>query len=443
MLPTTQAERPPKRKAAELTLGGLGVPGLSTFQSDDDTRGGRLASSTDGHGRKKADALEREAKAEREREKRQAERPVEIQLGRAAAAQADLEKKNRAQRGPQSVKNLQLGAVRAILKDRYGAGSEHWTVPDDDAGRDDINILAEVLAAIPGKTHGAVVREIRTRAPFLTDSEADHIAEASAAFEVQKLVNTESIGNRINLSDEKRRALKTWTIRPAGYSKDDLKREAKEREAARKREKRAAERAARPPKEPPAHGGWKASGLPKSTFYDRQKNPPKPKGPKPWELEGVSRTTWYRRSKDVETGGTKIRTDRVRTNTESIYRADAASPENCPTPPAAQRGALQASPPQGGDPTFERDMHLVYATFADPAKAAAAVDIEGSLVIRRNAVDADVSVLSEELGRALYAYDKGPSAALPGAAALVEKIVEGIAAVHRHWIARAFQENPS
>lgn len=426
MLPTTPAERPPKRKAAELTLGGFGVPGLSTFQSDDDTRGGRLASSTDGHGRKKADALEREAKAEREREKRQAELPVEVRLGIAQAEQSDRQQRSRARRGPPTLARLRLGEVRKVFAHRYGDGAIDWTFPDDDAGRDDAGILALVAAAVPGKQHDEILRELHNRAPFLTEADARQLVDTAAGFEVQQALEADRLAEIINLTMDQRQALGVRTIGAVDCSKRQRAMRRKQLDRERKRAARAEARAARPARQAKATRPWEEAGTSRATWYRHKAAPPQPATPKPWEVEGVSRRTWFRRQKALETSGTKNGTEAVRNNICDIYTADALSPKNSATLPSARQGALPASPLPGDEAVDGRDLALVFATIPPEAKRGAAIDSLGELVILRHASADDLADLSGEIGRSMYAYRHGPAARLPGAAALADKLADAI-----------------
>lgn len=425
MRPATTAERPPKQEAAERSLGGLSVPEHSTFQCEDNTRDRHIASSTDGHGRRKAAALEREAATQRAREQRQAALPVEVKLGIAQAEQIDRQQLARARRGPPTLARLRLGEVRKVFAHRYGDGGVDWTFPHDDAGHDDAGILALVAAAVPGKKHREIVRELRSRAPFLTEAEASHLVERNSGFEVQEALEADRLAEAINLTMEQRQALGIRTIGAVDFSKAQRLRLRKKKDRERKRAARAAARAALPTKEPTAPKPWVAAGLSRSTYYRQQKSSPKQQAAKPWEDEGLSRSQYYRRKNAGPRLGTKNGTKAVRNNID-IYIADATSPKNRPNVRSAQRGALPASPPQGGELVPGRDLALVFATIAPEAKRGAVIDGTGALVILRNASDDDLTLLSSEIGRSMYAYRHGPAARLPGAAALADRLADAI-----------------
>jgi hypothetical protein len=97
--------------------------------------------------------------------------------------------------------------LRHFLSYRYGQ-----TLPDDDAGRDDLEILLSfVMQLNPGRGVVAMIREARAWAPWLSSSEASDFAERIAARRPIKL-KADTIAQRLGCTYAERTLLKLTTI---------------------------------------------------------------------------------------------------------------------------------------------------------------------------------------------------------------------------------------
>src|SRR6476659_5317502 len=81
------------------------------------------------------------------------------------------------------------------------------------------------------------------------------------------------LGQRLNLTNAEREALKAWRIAPVDMTADDLAEQRKAKERERKRRKRAT-----------------MGAKPRQTYEAASLS-----SRKPWLAEGVSRATWYRK----------------------------------------------------------------------------------------------------------------------------------------------------
>ncbi|MGE0284449.1 MAG: hypothetical protein AB7P20_28060, partial [Rhizobiaceae bacterium] len=158
---------------------------------------------------------------------------------------------------------VRLGHVRKLLYYRYGP-----TLPDDDAGREDLCILLHVKARCyrPRRRAQALLKEIELMAPWLDDPKtvAGKIAANPWHFK------SETLGRRLNLDWRTREMLQIWQI-----GTEDLPPEALE-DRRRMRNRRRMRHARRDQGAKP-RAEYEAASLSNT---------------KPWEAEGISRRTW-------------------------------------------------------------------------------------------------------------------------------------------------------
>ncbi len=152
-------------------------------------------------------------------------------------------------------------------------------LPDDDAGRDDVLIVAHHLAQYadghPGKR---ITQWVRLRAPWMKVVELDAlIAEAITR---PKRWRADKLAWRLRLTAADRTALRITTIGAI----DANKAQRIVRRRARDRKRKMLNR--------------RASGAQARTEYERQSV----ERLRPWTMLGISRRTWYRRQRG--TGGT-------------------------------------------------------------------------------------------------------------------------------------------
>lgn len=151
---------------------------------------------------------------------------------------------------------------------------------DDDAGRDDLEILLHHVAAAAsaGFELADVTEVIEKRAPWLPHSEATALAKKITSRR-RDIMGADDLGRRLGLSMEKRTALKITTIGACDVTKAQRAKLQKRKRMLRERARRAT-----------------AGATPRVLSLEKTR---------PWEAEGISRRTWFRRQKQaVDTVGT-------------------------------------------------------------------------------------------------------------------------------------------
>jgi hypothetical protein len=161
------------------------------------------------------------------------------------------------------IRRLIYGDILKVLVHRYGP-----TLPDDDAGRDDLDLLLLPVSLDPKAPVERTRAVIEVRAPWLSETK-EKIEGLMALPLWYRRPSAKEIGERLRLTNAERERLKVWQIAPVDRTKEELEeqRKAKNRARGRKRYKQS-------------RGDYEAKS--KSNL-------------KPWEAEGVSRATWYRR----------------------------------------------------------------------------------------------------------------------------------------------------
>lgn len=156
---------------------------------------------------------------------------------------------------------LRCRELESVLTDRYGAH-----LPNDDAGREDLRIMARHLAH-RGDEHGIRLWAMK-HAPWLDDHERESVVRRAMA-STAKLPMADTLAKQLGLTYADRQRLRLTTIGAVDVDKDERLARRKARKAQRRREKRHQQ-------------GMK----PRAASLSRIK---------PWVAEGVSRRTWYRR----------------------------------------------------------------------------------------------------------------------------------------------------
>jgi hypothetical protein len=188
----------------------------------------------------------------------------------------------RANKRPFNVGLKRISELEGLFACQYGR-----TLPDDDAGRDDLLLLLHHIAVSRIDVEHRSRRAIKHWATWMSNDEADVMIAKVAACPLR--FRAETLGRRIGLTEAVRaaRKIKTiWAVDAGETPKERRKRQDRERKA----RKRVENRAAKP--EPASRA-------------------------KPWEAEGISRRTWYRRK---ASGGTKS----LR-NTDAAYTVEQIS----------------------------------------------------------------------------------------------------------------------
>jgi hypothetical protein len=166
------------------------------------------------------------------------------------------------------MRRLRLGDLRKLFRDRYGP-----TMPDDDAGREDLH---ELLLPISVGPHADIKmpNAIEVWAPWMQQEEADRLIDQVKRTPVwQRIPTARQLGDRLQLTNAERERLKLWTIAPYDLSPEQMVEQRKAKKRARMRRLRLLQ-----------------DRQPRAEYEASSAN-----HKKLWKIEGISRRQWYRR----------------------------------------------------------------------------------------------------------------------------------------------------
>lgn len=175
------------------------------------------------------------------------------------------QKSKRKRSSPMQIVALRISDLSTLFRSRWGV-----VLPDDDAGRDDIKLAVDHLAALAHPAR-AITRWLETWAPWLTLAEHRQIIADGIAN--QRHWKADALAWRLRLTKEERTMLGITTIGAIDHGKAARSKRRKERD----RERKAAQRRA-------------AGAVPRKQYESGALSKAKP-----WIAEGISRRTWYRR----------------------------------------------------------------------------------------------------------------------------------------------------
>jgi hypothetical protein len=169
----------------------------------------------------------------------------------------------------ETIRRIRLGNVQRLLRHRYGL-----ELPDDDAGRDDL----EILFCMTSDTRHVFAAEIW--APWMQPTEVAEISDRVKRLPPKlRWLPSEVLGQRLRVTNAQRDALKLWQIAACDVT-------AEERLELRKAKERARSQARRRKRNSISRAAYLAKSLSRA---------------KPWLDEGISRRAWYRRKARADT----------------------------------------------------------------------------------------------------------------------------------------------
>lgn len=163
-----------------------------------------------------------------------------------------------------SMAALRCAEINRLLESRYGT-----TLPDDDAGRDDIRIMAHHLERLSGDPRKRIGKWLDTHAPWLIGRE--RTALIGEVTDKPRRWRADKLAGLLNLHEAERHALRITTIGAIDMTKT-------ERAKRREERKRSAKKAGRKRQ---SRGEYEAASITRA---------------QPWKALGISRATWYRRT---------------------------------------------------------------------------------------------------------------------------------------------------
>jgi hypothetical protein len=180
-----------------------------------------------------------------------------------------LRKRKRRSR-PISIAALRVHDLGRVFTWRYGE-----ILPDDDAGRGDVQIIAHHLAKLSGDPAWRISDWIALRASWMDDTEADDLIARVLAKPLNWRADT--LAKKLGLTAAERRQLHITTIGAIDESRKQRIAARRERDRIRKAEKR------------------RERGSVPRAIYEKSSAT----RTKPWQSLQMSRTAWYRAGKPI------------------------------------------------------------------------------------------------------------------------------------------------
>jgi hypothetical protein len=184
---------------------------------------------------------------------------------------ADVAKRYRKRKRGRRLPPLTFAAIRVRDLDSLFAKRYGHRLPDDDAGRDDAEVMAHHLAMLSGDPRQHITDWMRRWAPWLTLVDLDAL-QARAIVQTKRW-SADQLAWRLRLTEAERIAYRITTIGAIDLSNA-------ERTKRRHQRNIEAKRTARRTKGAMSRAEYEAKALSRA---------------KPWIAEGISRRTWYRR----------------------------------------------------------------------------------------------------------------------------------------------------
>lgn len=194
----------------------------------------------------------------------------------ASLRNANIKFKGKPRRKPRrpSIQSIRVSELSRLFTRRYGE-----VLPDDDAGRDDAQIMCHHLAALTGDPRTKIMGFIELRCPWMPIAEAKAVLIETIA--KPRRWRADKLAWRLRLTHADRTTLKITTIGSIDVPKSARYRHREARKAKAKLERR------------------RSAGMRPREQYEAQSV----SRSKPWEALSMSRAAWYRAGKPApETG---------------------------------------------------------------------------------------------------------------------------------------------
>jgi hypothetical protein len=190
------------------------------------------------------------------------------QIRRAYIKERDLERRRQRQkRGRPSMATLRVTELNRLYYTRYKGN----LLPDDDDGRDSVQIMVNHLAMLADPCL-RIAHWLRRCAPWLPESEAKPLIEA--AIGRPRRWQADTLARRLNLTDAERSRLEIRTVGAVDLNRQQRQARRREKDKKAKEAKRRAAGAIPRAKSISHTKPWLAIGIGRSKWYkDRQKAP--------------------------------------------------------------------------------------------------------------------------------------------------------------------------
>ena len=110
----------------------------------------------------------------------------------------------------ETIRRLILGDLRKIFRHRYGP-----TLPDDDAGREDLELLLRLISLSPREGEERMQFQIETLAPWMPETEAADLINNLLRLDLRlRRLSGKEAGKQVQLTNAERERLRAWSIAP-------------------------------------------------------------------------------------------------------------------------------------------------------------------------------------------------------------------------------------
>jgi hypothetical protein len=196
-------------------------------------------------------------------------------------ARANREKRGEDPAPPFNICPRRVKHVDCLFRHLYGGKT--YTLPDDDAGRDNAYLMLCQLAGCPHAPRWLRDRWLKMRCPWMDEDDRRRIF----ARKVLKF-SGDTLARRLGVTDALRDKLKIWSLGTCNLSKAERVLLAKAKKKVKDKERAEKQRR-------------EAGAKPRAEYEAQSAN-----RTKPWLKEGISKATWYRRKKQNETSASLV-----------------------------------------------------------------------------------------------------------------------------------------
>jgi hypothetical protein len=182
-----------------------------------------------------------------------------------------------------------------------------FTLPDDDDGRDSLELVAHHIAFLRGEVEKHIVAWASLWCPWMPRAEAEALAKRVASRPVKFKAST--LGWRLRLTELERTELAITTIRAFNMTDEQMIERRRQRDRERKARRRLAKRT-RMPAPLNQTMPWKGAGISRATWYRRRKAAVETKSVRSWgdliAADGICLTAHGHRASKVLRGSTAL-----------------------------------------------------------------------------------------------------------------------------------------
>jgi len=219
---------------------------------------------------------------------------------------------------PEILRRVILGELRRVFRGRYGP-----VLPDDNAGREDIELLLYPLSLHPTHPIEQMKHAIETIAPWMPPAEAKPLIDSLMDLPIwYRKLSPREMGYKIRLTNAEREKYKAWHILPVDMTDEELAKHKRAKERARGERRRR-----------------KAGAKPQAGSKSKLQ---------PWIQNGVSRANYFRNQRRLrETDSSEV----LASNGVTLRLSDSHPLESLtPTPkpkPSSPAGPTDVGPGLG------------------------------------------------------------------------------------------------